>query len=122
MKYLVFFTVVAALFVTGESLQCHECNKDKCDKASLKTPVNCTAADNFCFKQVVSLADKTTVTQRGCYSQAKVVEGITNLTNTVSTEIFFCHKDSCNSVGTFTASLSIVFVTLIALMFASDRW
>ncbi|XP_014299784.1 uncharacterized protein LOC103568645 [Microplitis demolitor] len=122
MKYLVLFTVVAALFVTGESLQCYECNKDKCDKASLKTPVNCTGTDNFCFKQIVTLTDKTTVTQRACYSPAKVAEGIANLTNTVSTEVHFCNKDSCNSVGTFTASLSIVFVTSIALMFASDRW
>ncbi|KAG8036418.1 hypothetical protein G9C98_003740 [Cotesia typhae] len=123
MKYLIFFGVIAAVFVSGQCLQCFECYGDKCDDgSSLKTTVNCIGNYQICFKQVISeQADKKVQYKRGCFVADKINEIIV-LNNIISTEVYFCNKDKCNGVGSITASLSIVLVTLLALMFASEKW
>ncbi|CAD6226409.1 GSCOCG00005809001-RA-CDS [Cotesia congregata] len=123
MKYLIFFGVIAAVFVSGQCLKCFECYGDKCDDgSSLKKEVNCTGSDQICFKQIINeYADKKVQYKRGCFAVDKIGEKF-NLTNTISTEVYFCNKDKCNGVGSFTGSLSIVLVTLVALMFASEKW
>ncbi|KAH0568164.1 uncharacterized protein LOC123272100 [Cotesia glomerata] len=123
MKYLIFFGVIAAVFVSGQCLKCFECYGDKCnDGSTLKNEVNCTGNDQMCFKQIIyEHAEKKVQYNRGCFVADKINEKV-NLTNTISTEVYFCKKENCNGVGSFTGSLSIVLVTLVALMFAGEKW